>query len=481
VQDSLVSRLIWLLVSTLAGLWLLGSVTAGLLTVFEINERLDNALEEVAQRLLPATTDVLHEPRAMEQMATQLVATMDPRALAYQILDPGGHVAMRSANAPAAPFVLRPQTGFHEVPRYRVYTQPAAAGGYVIEVAEPILHRNEALRRAIGLAVLPLLFFLPLSWFLIRWAVHRSMRALLRLQQEIGQRDGSNLTRIPDLLLPRELVPIQTAVNRLLERLERALAQERQFAANSAHELRTPIAAVLAQLQVLSSQLVDTPQAERASRVVGQVKALGNLAEKLLQLSRTGAGLALKREPTDVMPVLQVLIDDFRRQDGVGGRLRLASATVHPFVVRADVDALGIAIRNLLENAVRYGAQDEPIEVVAGGDGRIHVLNGGPVVAAETLAILKEPFRRGTSLVPGGGLGLAIVENIMTQLGGRLVLASPATERMAGFEAVLDFAAAHVAVAPHREAGRGIERAGTTIGVPLGEAIPSWHSQAGVA
>jgi two-component system OmpR family sensor kinase len=141
------------------------------------------------------------------------------------------------------------------------------------------MHRHEALRRAIGLSVLPLLFFLPVSWLLIRWAVKRSMRSLTRLQQEIGKRDGSNLTSIPDLPMPTELMPIHTAVNRLLDRLQRALVSERQFAANSAHELRTPIAAVQAQLQVLAAQLALTAHADRTLRIVGQVNALGNLAE----------------------------------------------------------------------------------------------------------------------------------------------------------------------------------------------------------
>ena len=349
---SLVSRLIWLLASTLAGLWLLGSVASGILAMFEVNERLDNALEVVAQRLLPATTDILTEPRAMEKRATQLVSTVDPRALAYQILGTAGNVALRSPNAPATPFSLPLQPGFHDVPDYRVYSQEAAEGGYYIEVGEPKPHRHRALKHAIALSVLPLLFFLPLSWLLIRWVVHRSMRSLIRLQREIGQRDGSNLTGIPDLQMPAELMPIQTAVNRLLDRLQRALANERQFAANSAHELRTPIAAVLAQLQVLSAQSANTQHAARANGIVRQVKALGNLTEKLLQFSRAGAGLALKRERIAVMTVLLVLIDDFRRQDGVGERLRLTQTISHEFFVLADLDVLGIAFRNLFENAV---------------------------------------------------------------------------------------------------------------------------------
>jgi two-component system OmpR family sensor kinase len=428
MRGSLVSRLIWLLASAMAGLWLLGSVTSGMLTVFEVNERLDNALVEVAQRVLPTTTDVLSAPQMMGDIAKQLVSTLDPKALAYQILAPDGHVVLRSENAPAVPFTPALGNGFHNGPRWRVYTQPAAAGGYLIEVAEPDTHRREALRRAIGLSVLPLLFFLPVSWLLIRWAVKRSMRSLTRLQQEIGKRDGSNLTSIPDLPMPTELVPIHTAVNRLLDRLQRALISERQFAANSAHELRTPIAAVQAQLQVLAAQLASTAHADRTLRIVGQVKALGNLAEKLLQFSRAEAGLALKRERVDVTRLLHILIDDFRHQDGVGERLTVRRRGHGPFNVLADLD-------------VRYGTADGPIEVSLEDERRLRVRSGGEIVPPDVLATLKLPFRRGTTQGSGGGLGLAIVAKIMEQLGGRLELASPAEGRADGFDAVLFFPA----------------------------------------
>lgn len=438
-RGSLVSRLIWLLASAMAGLWLLGSITAGMLTVFEINERLDDALEEVAQRLLPVTYEAVEAPQEMQRMAQRLVATMDPKALAYQVIGPAGGIAMRSENAPATPFPVPREAGFHDVPRYRIYTQPAAAEGYFIEVAEPAMHRSEALRRAIALSVGPLLFFLPLCWVLIRWVVFRGMRSLTQLRQEIGRRDGSNLSRIPDPGMPTELAPILTAVNRLLERLERALATERQFAANSAHELRTPIAGVLAQMQLLAAQLAGGPQAERAERIVGQVKGLSSLAEKLLQLSRTGAGLVLQRQPIDVITVLQLLLDEFRRLDGVGDRLSLTVAPGADFVVQGDLDVLGITLRNLIENAVRYGAADEPIEVVVERGRRIRVLNGGPVIPPETLEVLKKPFVRGSSVGAGGGLGLAIVDSVMKQIGGDLVLASPVAGRASGFEAGLLF------------------------------------------
>jgi two-component system, OmpR family, sensor kinase len=381
----------------------------------------------------------VQQPTAMQQMVRQLVATTDPKALAYQIIGPTGEIVMRSDNAPEAPFQVPRQTGFHDTSRYRVYAQPAAADGYFVEVAEPAVHRSEALWRAVGLTVGPLLLFLPLSWFLIRWAVFRSMSSLDRLRWEIGHRDGSNLSLIPDMGLPTELAPILAAVNRLLERLGRALAAERQFAANSAHELRTPIAAVLAQMQLLSAQLAGTQHAERAARIVNQIKGLSSLAEKLLQLSRTGAGVGMQQDPVDILTVLQVLVDEFRRHEDLGDRLVVTAECPDEFIVQGELDILGITLRNLIENAVRYGAPDEPIEIVIERGRQIRLLNGGAVISSETLDDLKKPFVRGSSVGAGGGLGLAIVDSVMTQIGGSLTLISPVMGRGSGFEARLVF------------------------------------------
>jgi two-component system, OmpR family, sensor kinase len=435
---SIVSRLIWLLASALAGLWLLGSVAAAMLTRFEVNERLDNTLEEVAQRLMPVAEGSLSEPEAMRSLGEHLLPALDPRAIAYQIVSGTGQLILRSPNAPEVPFDSTPHPGFRDLSHYRIYTAPVTNGSYWLEVAEPQIHRREAIGRAIELAILPLLAFLPLSWIVIRWAVRRSFWPLVKLQSEIGSRSGANLAQIPDLQFPAELLPIHTAVNRLLERLERALTTERQFAANSAHELRTPIAAALAQMQVLSAQLNDRRHAERVVVIIRQIKGLGELTEKLLQLSRAGAGLALVREPVDLVPALKVLVDEYRREEGVQERLELELGDTTEFVVHSDIDVLGIAIRNLLENAVRYGSPDEPIHVFV-AEHTIRVVSGGPVLNADLMEVLTQPFQRGTTIGQGRGLGLAIVNSIMQQVGGCVRLSSPPEGSSGGFEARLVF------------------------------------------
>jgi two-component system OmpR family sensor kinase len=130
----------------------------------------------------------------------------------------------------------------------------------------------------------------------------------------------------------------------------------------------------------------------------------------------------------------------------VGERLVLTGKYQDDFTVQGELDVIGITLRNLIENAVRYGAPDEPIEIVVERDRQIRLLNGGAVIPSESLDSLKKPFVRGSSVGAGGGLGLAIVDSVMKQIGGSLILASPAIGRGSGFEARLVFPAPDMAV-----------------------------------
>ena len=239
-------------------------------------------------------------------------------------------------------------------------------------------------------------------------------------------------------------------MNRLLRRLRQALAVERRFAADAAHELRAPLAAAIAQAEVLAGTLDDAAGISRATRLVGSMRRLGRLVEKLLQLARAEAGLALSRQPVDLGTIVKLIVDDAQRAPGVGPRLRLVAPAPGTAVVRTDLDALGIAVQNLIDNAVHHGDPDQPIVVTvtpsrnAGEAGEVSgptlsVRNGAPVMPSYQLAELKARFVRGPTEAAGSGLGLAIVDDISRQIGARLDLYSPARGDPVGFEAVVEF------------------------------------------
>lgn len=426
-------------------------------TKFEITERLDDSLQEVAERLQFAVL-VLNQPGNAQEVAH--LTNITPTSLAYQITDAQGRVLLRSPNAPASAFVKAEQAGFYMQPAFRVYVQPAAQANRIIMVGEPRLHRRQATHHAILIAVLPILGAIPCIWILVLWQVRRSLKPLVRLQNEIRERGSGNLNPVPDLDLPLELATIQAAVNLLLERLHKALAAERAFAANAAHELRNPIAALLAQAQTLRTTLLapesasssNTP-AQRLTVMTGQIQRLGRMIEKLLQLSRAVSGTGLQRNVFDLLGVLHIVADELDpAQDTSPQRLVIDTGSFTTFPITGDIDATGILLRNLLENALRHSPKHSTVfvrftrcnAVAFTTDSTPHgatltIENEAAALTPTTLAALTDPFVRGSTQAEGSGLGLAIARTISTHMGINMQIYSPIPTQKTGFMVQLIF------------------------------------------
>jgi two-component system OmpR family sensor kinase len=248
-------------------------------------------------------------------------------------------------------------------------------------------------------------------------------------------RGGRNLAALDISGQPGELQPIAEAVARLVERLRVALDAERAFAANSAHELRTPIAGALAQTQRMIAELSDARDRRRARDVEAALKRLSSLAEKLMQISRVDAGVGLGDKDVDLIAVLDLVVNDCAKRLDDPDRIHYLKPDGATLVAGMDMDAFAIAVRNLIDNAVNHGARHGAIEVKVEPEGVIRVINEGPVVPPELLTGLKHRFARGETHSAGSGLGLAIAETIMAQTEGRLELFSPPSGQTSGFEA----------------------------------------------
>ena len=435
---SIARRLSSVLTLALGALWIVATLVAAGVARHEMNEVFDSALEETAQRLVPLVVDDF-----AEDDAEPLVIEAEPEFaehdeyLVYQVRDAAGRVLLRSHDAPAAAFDIALARGFAEADDWRFFTERYAPAGLYVQVGEPLGHRREALYETLSGLIAPLALLVPLSGIIIFLTVRRSLAPLAAVRAELDRRGGANLAPIADDAMPRELAPIIEDVNHLLARLGRVLDSERAFAANSAHELRTPVAAALAQTQRLATELRGAPQHDRAEQIAATLRRLGDLVEKLLQLARAEAGIAIGREPADVLPVLALVVEDFARRADVGARLHLDCGGRRRLLARVDIDALGIVLRNLVDNALRHGTPGGRVQVSVDGAGAIRIVNDGPVVPPERLASLTRRFERAGALAAGAGLGLAIVEMIVQQSGGSLALRSPASGRADGFEAVL--------------------------------------------
>lgn len=433
--------------------WLGATFCAGAVIRHELDESYDSALQETAQRLLPlAVLDITErEPAAGARRVSRLARHEE--LLTYLVREPSGTVLLQSHDADPDVFPPVPETGFRTTPTHRVYGESAVSGRIVLEVAEPLAHREEATFEAAAALLIPLAVLVPLAVIGAWWLVRTSLRPLRDFQKEVEARGGGNLRPLPLAELPEEARAIGTSVNRLIERLGRVLEAERNFTSNSAHELRTPVAAALAQTQRLISELPEGAAARRARQVEASLGDLARLCEKLLQLARAEGGGLLAETPQPLGPVLEHVALDLSRTLPCGERLKLSTPPSETHGSRMDPDAFGILARNLIENALKHGARDTSVEVTLSEAGLLRVINAGPVVGPEALGRISRRFERGRPGAAGAGLGLAIAELIASGVGARLELRSPASGRADGFEATVDLAAASRVQDTPREAG----------------------------
>jgi two-component system OmpR family sensor kinase len=418
-------------------LWLAAMGLSALVVQHELNEMLDTAMEETAQRLLPlAVRDIVNRE---DTSTPQRVAPLqtEQAGFTYLVRDHDGTILLQSFGADLAVFGSRPINGFASTPTHRVYGASALRATVFIEVAEPLAHRRDlALDTVIALA-LPLLFLIPVCLFGVWLLVRISLRSILSYGRAIEERGAGNLSSIVVEKLPTEIDPIADAVNHLLERLRLALESERRFTANSAHELRTPLATTLAQVQRLRQAVSEGPLRVRVQEIEASLKELSRLSEKLMQLAKAEGGGLLSDVPQDLAMLLAHVVQDVRRTTSAPIELILPPAESALSMI--DPDAFAILVRNLIENALKHGAPNCVVEVSLSKDALLKVVNAGAIVEAADLAQLTRRFVRGGSRTEGFGLGLAIASAIASGVGAKWLLASPATGKKDGFEVSVQF------------------------------------------
>ncbi len=418
------------LLAWIGGLWLLGAAAAMAGIWHESTEVLNSVLEETAQMLLSAPAGLFasdgHPPAGHGPHEEYVV---------YQVFDAQGAMRLRSHSAPEHPMDPSPQNGVRDVGPWHILTLNSASGDRRVQVAETLEHRREVLLAGAGWLALALVMVLVLAALAIRVLLTRAFATLEPARQDLSLRLPHELHPLDVQGLPLELRPWLETLNALMARVQSAIDAERAFSAHTAHELRTPLAAARAQAQRLALACADPAQRDYAQALVRQLDRITHLATRLLQLARIESGVALQREPVDLVELATMVADEFaeaRRQ----GRLRI-EIQGDQAPIQGDIDALGIALRNLLDNALKHGGtsaavrlQVEPLALT--------VIDTGPGLSAEHLPLLGRKFARANSGVDGSGLGLAMVRTIADQSNALLELHSPVQDGR-GFRATIRF------------------------------------------
>lgn len=288
--------------------------------------------------------------------------------------------------------------------------------GLWVAVAHPTRLQQELAYELAYNFIGPLLLALPTLWFIIFLSVKRGLKPLRRLAAKVTQRSVNDSTALSDEQVPVEALPLTQALDDLLQRLERSHRREQRFIADATHELRTPLAGLKTQAQVAigaasskqrNAALVSLNQGvDHATRLIAQLLTLARIDHQ----PHDHGG-----KPSDLLDVALKLCMALSQQAlDAGVELSLSGDDCCP--VAADHTLLSILVRNLVENAIQYGANRSEIDIGVECDHQTVVLtvrDHGKGVPEQDLDRIFERFYRSTNhYVPGSGLGLSIVRAI---------------------------------------------------------------------
>jgi two-component system sensor histidine kinase QseC len=337
----------------------------------------------------------------------------------FQVFDHAGRTVLATTNIATLPPPNDTDADFRDVRqgsyRWRIFTLRDDVDHVVIRTGERYDSRNDIMRAVWLEHSLPLLIGLPLLAWLVGWAVKRGLRPLETLTRELSTREPGSHAPIRLPAAPQELQPVLTALNGQLARLEDALERERRFSADVAHELRTPLASAMINLE---SAMIATDPAELKTGLGSAQHGIARLArriEQLLALARLEAGAASgQRNNVDLVAVAMDVIEELSAVIADSG-VDLSFARLTPRVpVQGYEAALAALLRNLVENALRHVPRGGQVQLaIEQGPGMalINVIDDGPGIPAERRASVFARFHREAgSHGDGFGLGLSIVQ-----------------------------------------------------------------------
>jgi two-component system, OmpR family, sensor histidine kinase QseC len=432
-RPSLQLRLLLLVLGFATAIWLGAAAITWFDAQDEVDELLDGHLAQAASLLMvqaDGDLDDIFDTPVLHKYAPQV---------GFQVFM-GNRLLTHSSNAGVEPLSGQ-MNGFSTVHRlgemWRVVTIRDPKINITVLVGEKVASRHAIMWALLRSLVGPMLIALPLFGLGLWWSIRVGLAPLRTLRETLETR--APMAAQPVVLddMPRELEPLVHTLNGLLTRIDRMVQLERRFTADAAHELRTPIAAIRAQAQVAMGAGDDVEERTHAlqTTLAGCDRA-SRLVDQLLTLARLEAAPQAQAQPVDLAGVVRRVVSELapaalaRQQD-------IVVLCEPPCPVAANEVLLGVLVRNLIDNALRYSPDGARVEVALGADTRgtsLQVQDSGPGMRDAEIAHLGERFFRvlGNDQ-PGSGLGWSIVRRLLdvfaaqaeirrsTDLGGLLV------------------------------------------------------------
>jgi signal transduction histidine kinase len=371
---------------------------------------------------------------ASSPTASRTLPLLPPAALAElrtRVVDAGSDAT--SVEGIGAPLVTGTEVSAYDAHARAAALLPDGADGPLVVATVP-LGEVEGLVRALRLALLAVVPVLTALLGLAIWlALGRALRPVEELRAAAAQvaRAGGP-GALPEPGTDDEIGALARTLNEMLDRLEVAAARQRSFVADAAHELRTPLAALGATLDVARAHPDAYERAELVADLADEVRRMQDLVADLLLLARLGSR-PVPDAPVDLAAVARAAVDLAVAGAAAGSsvpgadRPRVAVEVDGSGGARGDGAALGRVVRNLVDNALRHADARVRVEVA---DGRVTVSDDGPGIDADVRERVFERFVRLDDArargAGGSGLGLAIAREVAREHGGDVVLRGPA-------------------------------------------------------
>jgi two-component system sensor histidine kinase TctE len=361
-----------------------------------------------------------------------------PDSVVYALRDSQGRLLTGDAQLPAAPMTSETSQLIamaqvdHRSVRTLTTRFDTPAGVIIITTADMRPGTEPAARYGFMSTLLWDFVQLDITLVLVWVGIQLGLRPVRRLRNEIAERSPLDLRPIMEASVPREIAPVVVTLNRLFQMLRTAVQSQQQFIANTAHQLRTPIAGMQAQLDLLAAEPAAQPIKGRLLTLQAGIRQLAHAANQLLTLARAdpAANVATKNQAVDLQAIVgEVAAKFFDRalQANIDFGVDARPASVH-----ADPSLLDDLLSNLVDNALKYTPAGGSVTASVGTqNGRpfLAVEDTGPgIPEADRQRVRQRFYRLPNSPGHGSGLGLAIVEEVARLYGASVSIGAGAKD-----------------------------------------------------